>query len=168
MTSNTSKPRIHPAAYIGAVLFAALLLGLGTLYLRIIGQQMEITQNTLTPAAVTVLPAPTETPLSILPTVIVTPTPTPVLGLPPGVFGVGAYAKVSNTGGAGLRIRQEPSTEALTQFIAMDEEVFEVIGGPVDKSGFTWWQLSAHYDKKRTGWAAEEYLTLINLATPAP
>jgi hypothetical protein len=168
MANQPAKPRIHPLAYVGAVLFAALLLGLGYLFLRIGWGQKQAAQTPLTPLAVTILPAPTETPVTTLPTSIFTPTPPPELGLPPGVMGIGAYAKVSNTGGAGLRIRQSATTDSLTQFIAMDEEVFKVIGGPVEKNAFTWWQLEAPYDKNRTGWAAEEYLTLINLPTPTP
>ena len=168
MEEQPSKPRIHPLAFIGAVLFAAVLLGLGYIFLRLGGLQAQTVQTTLTPPALTIIPAPTETPVAIIPTGIFTPTPTPFLGPPPGIMGIGAYAKVSNTGGAGLRIRQSATTDSLTQFIAMDEEVFEVIGGPVENNAFTWWQLVAPYDKNRTGWAAEEYLTLINLPTPTP
>lgn len=168
MANQASKPKIHPLAYLGALLFAALLLGLGYIFLRLGGLQAQVVQTTLTPPALTILPAPTETPITIIPTSIFTPTPTPELGPPPGIMGIGAYAKVSNTGGAGLRIRQSATTDSLTQFIAMDEEVFKIIGGPVDSNGFTWWQLEANYDKNRTGWAAEEYLTLINLPTPTP
>ncbi len=168
MTNQPTKPGIHPLAIIGAVLFAVVLLALGMLVLRVGGLQTQAYQTTLTPPAVTILPAPTETPLTIIPTSIFTPTPSPILSLSPGVMGIGAYAKVSNTGGAGLRIRQSATTDSLTQFIAMDEEVFEIIGGPVEKNAFTWWQLEAPYDKTRTGWAAEEYLTLINLPTPTP
>ena len=168
MPNQPSKPRIHPLAYVGAIVFAALLLGLAYMFLRIGAGRSQTPQTTLTPLAVTILPAPTETPVTIIPTSIFTPTPTPELGPLPGIMGIGAYAKVSNTGGAGLRIRQSATTEALTQFIAMDEEVFKIIGGPVEKNGFTWWQLEANYDKNRTGWAAEEYLTLINLPTATP
>ena len=168
ITHQPSRPKIHPLAYIGAILFAALLLGLGYLFLRVSVGQTQTLQTTLTPLAVTILPAPTETPVTIVPTSIFTITPTPELGPPPGIMGIGAYAKVSNTGGAGLRIRQSATTDSLTQFIAMDEEVFKIIGGPVEKNGFIWWQLEANYDKNRTGWAAEEYLTLINLPTATP
>lgn len=168
MTNQPSRPKIHPLAYFGAILFAGLLLGMGYLYLNLNFGQGPTMQTTLMPLAVTILPAPTETPVTIVPTSIFTPTPTPELGPLPGVMGIGAYAKVSNTGGAGLRIRQSATTDSLTQFIALDEEVFQIIGGPVDKNGFTWWQLEANYDKNRTGWAAEEYLTIITLPTPTP
>lgn len=168
MTNQPTRPRIHPLAYIGAILFAVMLLGLGFLFLRVGGLQTQTLQTTLTPPAVTILPAPTETPITIIPTSIFTPTPAPALGPPPGIMGIGAYAKVSNTGGAGLRIRQSATTDSLTQFIAMDEEVFEIIGGPVEKNAFTWWQLEAPYDKTRLGWAAEEYLTIIILPSPTP
>ena len=168
MANQPLRPKIQPLAYFGAILFAALLLGLGYLYLSLGVWQKPTAQITLTPLAVTILPAPTETPVTIVPTSIFTPTPTPELGPLPGMMGIGAYAKVSNTGGAGLRIRQSATTDSLTQFIAMDEEVFKIIGGPVDKNGFIWWQLEANYDKNRTGWAAEEYLTLITLPTATP
>ncbi|MEA4811265.1 MAG: hypothetical protein VB108_01695 [Anaerolineaceae bacterium] len=168
MPNLPKRSKIHPLAYGGAVLTAVILLGLAMLLLQWSGRQSLAQAATLTPLPVTVIPAPTETPLIITPTGIMPATPTSAPILPPGVMAVGAYVKVSNTGGAGVRIRHDATTDSLTQFIAMDEEVFEVIGGPVEKNAFTWWQLAAPYDKNRTGWAAQEYLTLIDLPTPTP
>jgi len=48
----------------------------------------------------------------------------------------------------------------------MDDEVFLVVGGPVEADGYTWWQLRAPYDQTRTGWSAQDFLDLIELATP--
>jgi hypothetical protein len=65
-------------------------------------------------------------------------------------------------------MRAEPGTDAAVDFVAMDDEVFLVVGGPVEADGYTWWQLSAPYDQTRTGWSAQDFLDLIELATPTP
>jgi hypothetical protein len=37
-----------------------------------------------------------------------------------------------------------------------------VVGGPVELDGYVWWQLNAPYDESRQGWAAQDYLNIIN------
>lgn len=76
---------------------------------------------------------------------------------------VGAYVKVSGTNGLGLRIRNAAGTAGTLQFLAMDEEIFKLIAGPVSTDGYTWWQVEAPYDKSRNGWAAESFLQPLNL-----
>jgi hypothetical protein len=49
----------------------------------------------------------------------------------------------------------------------MDSEVFMVKDGPKDADGFTWWFLEAPYDPQRSGWAASNYLQVIQ-STPNP
>lgn len=143
---------------IGAILVSlALLL---YLYLLLTGlaykQQAASTQK----ANLDVMPAVS------IPTVdssllIITPTNT----LPPlpeyeGV-GVQKFVKIEGTDGVGLRIRREPGTSSDVVFLANESEVFIVIGGPVDKDGILWWQLSTPYDESRSGWASADYLTMI-------
>lgn len=92
---------------------------------------------------------------------IITPTST----LPPTLeidgVSVEKYVKIEGTGGVGLRIRKEPGTSADVVFLANESEVFIVIGGPVEKDGITWWQLTTPYDETRNGWASADYLTMI-------
>lgn len=74
----------------------------------------------------------------------------------------GMFVQISGTGGAGLHLRSGPGTEFSSNFVGMENEVFEVIGGPEDANGFTWWFLSAPYDETRNGWAVENYLSIIH------
>jgi hypothetical protein len=53
-------------------------------------------------------------------------------------------------------------------FLAMDDEAFKIIDGPIAKDGYTWWHCEALLDKTRSGWAAEDYLQVLELSTPQP
>ncbi len=114
----------------------------------------------LTPE-ITMISAPTTTPKAAIPTVMPSPTPTSIYFLPEGVLGVGIYAQVTGTGGAGLRMRSEPGLNGAINFSAMDSEVFLVIDGPVDADDHIWWHLEAPYDKNRNGWSAADFLVPI-------
>ena len=159
-------PRISPLSIALAVLLAALLLLIAFLAVRSLAR---ITAPPKAPgtSALTMIPAPTHTPTSIVPTAFFTPTPGDPF-LPSGMMGVGAYVKVANTQGAGLRVRSAGSTSAGGKFVAMDEEVFFITGGPEQADGYTWWQLEAPYDENRSGWAVGNFLEVIELSTPAP
>ena len=74
---------------------------------------------------------------------------------------IGGYVQIIGTGGVGLKIRLEPGTAGVPQFIAMENEVFQVKDGPVIEDSFTWWFLVAPYDNNRQGWAAGSYLMVI-------
>jgi hypothetical protein len=118
----------------------------------------------LTPesAILTIIPAPTSTPHFQPPTVTpFPPTPTTSPTPAPGQFAIGVYVLVINTGGEGLNIHSEPSINAKVLFSGNDAEVFLIKDGPVDAEGFTWWLLSASYDATRTGWAVQNYLSVI-------
>jgi len=110
--------------------------------------------------------APIITKLSI-PTLTATfniPTRDPIAtqSVQSGEIAVGRYVQITGTGSVGLRIRQSPGIDGASQFIAMENEVFSVIDGPVEKDAITWWHLVASYDKNRQGWAAGQYLTVVN------
>ncbi len=167
MEAKPSRSSIHPLTILAAIFLAAAILGLVFLLLRLTRPE-PTGEQAIPTAALTMIPAPTHT-----------PTPPPTLApesatqtaaplLPPGTIGVGTYVKVAGTGGAGLRMRAEPGTDAEIHFMAMDEEVFLVIGGPVEKDGYVWWQLKASYDANRTGWSAESFLSLVETATQTP
>jgi hypothetical protein len=142
-----------------AVFLALVLLGIAYLLLRGFGWIAKPLPGT-TGAVITLIPAPTHTATSSVPTLVFTPTPgEPFLAT--GMMGLGAYVKVADTKGAGLRVRASGSTSAASNFVAMDEEVFLVIGGPEQSDGYTWWQLEAPYDKNRAGWAVSSFLQVI-------
>lgn len=167
MENKPAQNRIHPLSIVAAILFAAALLGLLYLILQLI-HPAPIETGEIPTAELTLIPAPTHTPTPLPTSASTTATPTPGAVLPPGTIGVGAYVKVGRTQGAGLRMRAEPGTDAAVDFVAMDDEVFLVVGGPVEADGYTWWQLRAPYDQTRTGWSAQDFLDFIELATPTP
>jgi hypothetical protein len=74
----------------------------------------------------------------------------------------GMFVQITGTGGDGLHIRSGPGTTYQSNFIGMENEVFQVEQGPEYADGFTWWFLSAPYDDTRNGWAVENYLSIIN------
>lgn len=108
--------------------------------------------------AMTVIPAATQTPLPSR--MVETPTPTsqPIVD---GIS-VGGYVQISGTEGQGLRLRSGPGIDNPPRFLGMDAEVFQVVDGPEQADGFTWWYLEAPYDTSRSGWAASQYLGLVN------
>jgi hypothetical protein len=92
------------------------------------------------------------------------PAPTPSLTYPPlpeGEFQFGELVAVSGTGGDGLRLRNEPGLLSVISSLALENEVFEVRGGPTAKDGYSWWYLVNPYDTDAAGWAAANYLRSI-------
>jgi len=114
-------------------------------------------------AIITIIPAPTSTPMVSL-TIVPTATPEIIEGTSTSdKFQVGDFAQITGTSGDGLRLRSGPSRSESVNFIGLDSEVFEVIDGPVEADGFTWWYLEAPYDKTRNGWSVDEYLQLVSV-----
>ncbi len=139
-----------------AVIITALLSGFIILILYYFHPVREMSQSSLQPVF-TIIPAKTLTPVVTMPAVI-TPSVTPV---PPGEIGIGVYVRVSGTNGQGLRLRAKPGISNPMLFLGMDSEVFQVKDGPQKADNFTWWYLQAPYDKNRSGWAVQDYLTLL-------
>jgi len=147
---------------IGTLTIAALLL-CGTLVL-ILWFRPAASSPELAPAsaALTLIPAPTSTP-RYLP-----PPPTATLSLPtgtptpqPGAIAIGVYVQITGTEGEGLRLRAAPGLDSKPLFLGYDSEVFQVADGPQQADGYTWWYLTAPYDQTRSGWAVQDYLTVI-------
>lgn len=113
----------------------------------------------LVPAYLTLIPAPTSTPL-----VTPTPTPDPLAGtptLPANVIVIGAYVQITGTGGDGLRLRSAPGLTSEQLFLGEDAEVFQVRDGPQEANGYIWWYIVAPYDQSRAGWAAANFLAVV-------
>jgi hypothetical protein len=144
---------------LGAFLLAGFLLLITAISIGITSAR----QNTgagFTPAAITVIAAPSSTP-NVTATATIDPfAPTATTT---GIA-VGNYVQISGTEGEGLRIRSEPGLNGDFQFLGYDSEVFIVQDGPREADGFTWWYLVAPYDETRVGWAAADFLSYV----PAP
>lgn len=147
----------------GRVLLAGLGLAVFTLLALALGVWLSRPPLVLesAPAQVTVIPAPTAT---ATPTVTPAVTPTATIDVPPspppGVIGIGAFVQVSGTGGDGLRMRNQPGLSGTVLFLGIDNEVFQVIDGPVEQDGYTWWHLQAPYDADVRGWAVSNFLSI--------
>lgn len=121
----------------------------------------------------TVVPAPSLTlpPVQGLTPIAATKTATPAIPPAPissGSIGIGIYVQIAGTGGEGLRLRSAPGTSSPPLFLGMEAEAFLVTDGPQEKDGITWWYLVAPYDKNRSGWAAANYLIVVQKATETP
>lgn len=160
-------PKIHLLSILGVLVVAGVLVGISWMVFSMAIRRTERIEPT-PQYNVTVIPAPTQTNTVLAPTELPTPTLEAPLILPDGAIGINIFVKVTGTQGLGLRIRASAGTGADINFLAMDDEVFKVIGGPEVVDGYTWWQLEAPMDKSRSGWAAEDFLMIFNVNTPAP
>ena len=111
--------------------------------------------GTATPTAaptLTVTPLPTLTSTaSPTPTSVPTPSATPV-----PVIMVGGQAKVTETGGARLRLRSLPGLAGETLAMLEDDTVLAVLAGPEPADGYQWWQVQTA--DSRIGWVAADWL----------
>ncbi len=120
------------------------------------------TPSGLVTAVLTVIPAPTQTPIPPTPTPL-TPTPQRDVPLGPaaGVLSVGAYVQISGTGGDGLNLRAGPGLGYDALYLGLESEVFEIIDGPQEADGYIWWHLVAPNDATISGWAVANYLAVV-------
>ena len=97
------------------------------------------------------------------PTATFPPTLTPIEPTAVVIDGIqiGSSVQITGTEGAGLKIRNDFGITSVQKFIALESEVYEVIGGPEQTDGYVWWELSSAYDTERNGWAVSDYLTPI-------
>ncbi len=155
---NSLRVLLNPVTLVTTfiLLFGMVAVGLVALFL---GKEPLLSAS-VTPH-VTKIAAPTFTPQPTDQTSNPSRTPTTGIFLPDGVIGVGAYVQVIGTEGAGLRMRSEPGLNNEVNFTALDSEVFLVIEGPVEADGYTWWRLEAPYDKTRSGWSVNDFLSPI-------
>ncbi len=118
----------------------------------------EQPEATAVPAVEVILAA--ETPANLvlegpaIPTVIITNTPIPL--------SVGAQAAVHGVGNDKLNIRNRPSlTDSQVLFREDEGKGFDIIGGPQQADGYTWWQVRDPQFQVE-GWAVANYLRTIS------
>jgi len=80
----------------------------------------------------------------------------------PGVFGINYPVIIQNTGGEGLRIRDEPGLDTTPLFLGREGEKFQIIDGPAIKDSIIWWKIESEEDPDRKGWAAQDYLEILD------
>lgn len=110
--------------------------------------------------------APTSTPEPLItPTLTVTPTDTAELPIDVPLetpsfteIAPGALVTVEGTLGAGLNLRDQPTTYAKIMGNAPEGSVLQVLDGPKESDGYLWWKLRAPDGAE--GWAAVNWLVL--------
>jgi hypothetical protein len=156
------RPYLTRYTLAGTVLVAVVLLVVVLSFL--LGSRPDTPSIEESTAVIAVIPAPSLTP-SPSPTSPITPTAT--LDVPPspqpGELVKGSLVQISGTGGDGLRLRTGAGLNFEVGFLGLEAEVFQIIDGPQDADGYTWWLLEAPYDEgqQRRGWAVANYLITI-------
>jgi len=150
---------INKRVVIGAALIAMILACYGILGLN--GYTYQKSTRGQATAFMTVIPAST-IPTTNASSYFITPTVTidPAIGDLAGIT-IGAYVQIDGTDNLGLKIHSDAGKDTPVNFIAAESEVFKVIGGPIQKDDIIWWQITTPYDDSRQGWAAADYLSLI-------
>lgn len=115
---------------------------------------------TPTPILLTATPAPSPTPS---PTPTDAPTPTASTEI-----AIGRSVRVSDTGGDGLRLHEQPGINTplissdMSVSIGLEGEIFVVADGPEQADSIAWWLVRDPDDQSREGWAAGNYLSPVN------
>lgn len=94
------------------------------------------------------------------PTEDVDPETPPEEEPPPAETGIynGATVEVFNTGGTGVNVRSQPSTDSDIISVFLDGTILTVIGVAIEAEGFIWWPVSGD---GVDGYVVQEYLSLI-------
>jgi hypothetical protein len=112
-------------------------------------------QATTAPAVATATIPPVVT---LEPTITPSPTATPVPTVPAGLA-PDLYAKVINTGGAGVSMRAGPGTNNARLNVAAEGAIVLILEGPradQNQEDFVWWFIRD--PEGNEGWTVEEYL----------
>jgi hypothetical protein len=148
------SPWVIVAAALLAVLMLCASLGFLALSRQPAGAQPPAT------AVLHIIPLPTATPTAT-PAPPATPTSAAPPAQPGGPLSTGAYVQITGTGGDGLRMRSQPGLGGEILFLGLEAEVFQVMDGPSQADGYTWWLLAAPYDPAVQGWAVADFLAIV-------
>jgi hypothetical protein len=108
----------------------------------------------------TIIPPNTSTPTPRIDESI-TETATPEFSPDPGeviYYTIGELVEIYGTEGDGLRLRNAPGLDSTINILALENEVYEVRGGPEDVDGYVWWFLINPYDSTIQGWSVGNFI----------
>ncbi len=141
------------------------------------------TAPALPPQFVVITAAPTETPAITVPAlsaqatspiglpgqqagasaiILAGPTLAPIVISPtPETIGVGKSVIVDSKE-SGLNVRSAPgvTTGSSVLFVVDDGAIFNVVDGPAQADGYTWWKIQDPNDATKSGWAASVFLEI--------
>ena len=122
-----------------------------------------LAQRSTSEPVLTIIPIPTPTTVpSVEPTLAPPPSPTPSPKSDGAKqFATGELVQVAGTEGDGLRMRDGPTLVATILLLGLESEVFEVVDGPIEADGYTWWRLANPFDPSKQGWAVDQFLRSI-------
>lgn len=151
---------LTPWTVLGALVFGLVLIGGAAWYLSSTvpepapagaptAELSVISAPTATP------PIPTALPITSTPTIEIPPSPLP------GTFTQGAVVQITGTGADGLNLRDEPGLDSGIQYLGFESEVFTIQDGPEEADGLTWWYIVGFSDESRAGWAAANFLAIV-------
>lgn len=106
-----------------------------------------------TPIIPTFTTGPTATALSTEPA----ETETPEAESAPEEIAIGVTVEVANTGGDGLNMRGGPGLNFETVELLPDGTQLDVLDGPEDVDGYTWWRVSKTSDETE-GWIVSQFV----------
>lgn len=117
------------------------------------------------PPTITAAASPSSTVTLITPTLAITPTDTVVLPIstpeatqPPTEIRPGALVIVQDTAGAGLNLREQPTTYSRIVGNSIEGTVLTVLEGPSEADDYVWWKVRAPDGME--GWGAANWLVL--------
>ncbi len=82
----------------------------------------------------------------------------PTAAAPPTEVAIGVKVIVAGTDGIGISLRAGPGTDYARLDIRPDGDLLDVIDGPTEGGGYTWWFLRAADGSE--GWAVADFLQL--------
>jgi hypothetical protein len=74
------------------------------------------------------------------------------------IYSMGELVEIYGTEGDGLRLRNAPGLDATINELALENEVFEIRGGPEELDGYVWWFLINPYNNTIQGWSVGNFL----------
>lgn len=117
---------------------------------------LPTTTTEVVPSATVILVTPTS---AVAPTdTVVLPVATPEATSPPDGIGPGTLVVVQGTRGAGLNLRQQPTTYAKVLGNAREGTVLTVLEGPKEADSYVWWKVRTPGGIE--GWGAGNWLVL--------
>jgi hypothetical protein len=157
---NTLREFFQPWVIFGAIVVAALLTILTIGILTAAGK--PVASPDAPTAVIVLIPAPTFTAIPVTAPPV---TPAPTLEIPPsplpGTLTIGAIVQITGTDGEGLNLRESAGLGGLVQYLGLEAEVFTITEGPVEADNLVWWYIVGFYDAGRAGWAASNFLAVI-------